>query len=84
MSARDPRVEVVRSDAGWFGRYIASNGKEIWRTSEVYTRRRGVERAVELVFGPITQSPFGGWPEVHLPHLEWPVEVRDVDERERP
>lgn len=49
MSPRIPRVEIVQSDSGWFGRWIASNGREVWRTSEVYTRRSAAQRAVSLL-----------------------------------
>ena len=36
------------SGAPPYSRFIASNGKEVWRTSEVYERRRGAERAMTL------------------------------------
>lgn len=78
MSAR---FEIVRTDAGHFARFIASNGREIWRTSETYTRRRGAERAVSLIGGPIRHSPFADWPEVWVSWSDMPLEVRDVDER---
>ena len=65
MSARAPRFEVVRSDAGWFARFIASNGREVWRTSEVYARRRAADTAVRSLI----------WRDLLL--LEW----REVDER---
>jgi uncharacterized protein YegP (UPF0339 family) len=75
------RFEVVHADAGHFARFVAANGKEVWRTSETYTRRRGAVRAVELYAGPIRHSPFADWPEVSVSWSEWPLEVRDVDER---
>lgn len=45
MSAR---FEVVRTDAGWHGRFVAANGRIVWWT-ETYTRRRGALRAIELI-----------------------------------
>lgn len=78
MSTRDARWEIVRTNAGHHVRYRASNGR-IVLTSEVYTRRERALRAIELVVGPITTSPFADWPEVAM-HGQ-AVEVRDVDER---
>lgn len=45
---RAARFEVVLSDGDqpWFGREMAGNGKERWRTSETYASREGVERAI--------------------------------------
>ena len=75
---RSPRWEVVRTPAGIHIRYRASNGR-IVLTSEVYTRRERALRAIELIAGPITVSPFADWPEVTM--FGQAVEVRDVDER---
>jgi uncharacterized protein YegP (UPF0339 family) len=72
------RFEIVRSDAGWFGRHIASNGREVWRTSEVYTRRRGVLRAVELITGYTPYHVLGDW---WITTPKGVREIRDVDER---
>ena len=55
MSAREPRFEVVHTDAGWFARFVASNGQKVWQT-EVYQRRRAAGRAIEVVVGL-----FGYW-----------------------
>ena len=50
MSARQPRFEVVHSGPRcFFGRFIAANGKEVWRTSETYKRRRDAHQAVLLL-----------------------------------
>lgn len=82
--SRQARFEVVRTDAGHFARFIAVNGREVWRTSETYTRRRRAERAVELIVGDrIHVSPFAEHPEINWqgsPDLA-PTEVRYVDER---
>lgn len=59
MSARQPRFEVVRSDAGWFARFIAANGREVWRTSETYTQKKGATNALHVItsaFSPTGQS----------------------------
>ena len=65
MTAREPRWEIVRTDAGWHARFRASNGA-VLVASETYGRRRDAVRCVRLV---------GGAPRHSL------VEVRDVDER---
>jgi uncharacterized protein YegP (UPF0339 family) len=78
---RQHRWEVVRTAAGFHVRFRASNGR-IVLSSEVYTRRERALRAVELVAGPINRSPFADWPEVTM--FGEAVEVREVDERERP
>lgn len=44
------RFEIVRGDAGWLARFVASNGREVWRTSETYTRRHGADRAVAMLW----------------------------------
>ena len=46
--ARPITFEVVQTDAGFHGRVRAGNHQPVW-TTEVYTRRRPVLRAVELV-----------------------------------
>jgi hypothetical protein len=51
VSARLCRLEVVRGDDGWFWRYIASNGKELARSSETYVRRAGCDRCAALTLG---------------------------------
>lgn len=85
MSAR---FEVVRSDAGHFARFIAANGKEVWRTSEVYKRRQGAENAICVITGRfLTPRPDGNaW--VSRPHRndigsDW-IEVRYLDQRLQP
>jgi uncharacterized protein YegP (UPF0339 family) len=77
MSARQPRFEVVHSDAGWFARFVARNGQKVWQT-EVYQRQGKAVRAVELVTGhEVYGTPFGLRVSRNLRALE----VRDVDER---
>lgn len=83
MSAVEPRFEVVRSDAGWFGRFVAKNGQKVWQT-EVYTRRRHVVRAIALVVGHDVSSYRD---ELEVPHpagLFGLLQVREVDERTQP
>jgi uncharacterized protein YegP (UPF0339 family) len=84
MSTRTPRFELVSRDTGHFARYIAANGKEVWRTSETYKRLKGAERAVELIAGhPIKE--FQGAHEIAAPYTLAPEtglrEVRYVEER---
>ena len=45
MATRTARIEVVHSDAGWFARVRAANGRKVWQT-EIYSRRWGATRAV--------------------------------------
>lgn len=73
------RFEVVRSDAGFFGRFIANNGKEIWRTSEVYERRRTAVRAVRLIEAEFYAHRIHGEGYEH-----YGVQLRSVDERATP
>jgi len=63
-----PRFQIVRGDAGWFARFIAANGREVWRTSETYKRRAGADRAVALLWEDYTAHDVGP----------------DVDERTKP
>jgi hypothetical protein len=53
---RLPKYALVHSDAGWFVRKIARNGKEEMRASEVYTERRGAFAVIER-----EASDFGGF-----------------------
>jgi uncharacterized protein YegP (UPF0339 family) len=78
----EPRFEIVRTSAGWHARFCASNSR-IVMSSEVYTRRRGALRAVELVAGTSITQTFGGDLEVDWQGQDlWRIEVREVDERE--
>ena len=84
MSARLCRLEIVQSDAGWFWRFIASNGKELARSSETYKRRRDCHRCAYVVLGcfPGDPDPDSGDDSVmwrDSSHRE--AEVRVLDER---
>lgn len=46
--SRQPRFEIVHSDAGWHARFRAANGRIVW-TTENYVRRRGAFDAVEAI-----------------------------------
>jgi uncharacterized protein YegP (UPF0339 family) len=65
MTARAPRFEVVRSDAGWHARFRAANGRKVWQT-EVYERRGAAALAVRL----LAEATANGF-----------ATVREVDER---
>ena len=68
---RYPRFEVVHSGPRcFFGRFIAANGKEVWRTSETYKRRRDARHAIACIGDTPRYSD--GWPL---------IDVREVDER---
>lgn len=70
MSARMPRWEIVRTDAGFHARFRASNGRVIV-SSEVYGRRTAAAHAIKVV-----AREFG------VPWVRLTTEVRDIDERE--
>lgn len=79
MNAREPRFEIVRSDAGWHARFRAANGRVVWAT-EVYQRRGKAVHAIELItFGEFYASPFQAHPEVRCNGGRL-LEVHDVDE----
>lgn len=79
MTPREPRFELVRTDAGFHARFRAANGRVVW-TTEVYKRRGKAVKAVELIAGhPLYVSPFAAWPEVL--HAGEHIELRDADER---
>ena len=66
---RQSRFEAVHSDAGWFARFVASNGEEVWRTSEVYERKVDALQAVRLLYSFRRRVVLS------------PPYVREVDER---
>ena len=68
MSKREPRFEVVRSDAGWFARFRAANGQKVWQT-ESYTRRRAAWNAISVLDTAAAAE------------AAVPSRVREVDER---
>lgn len=76
MSAR---WEIVRSDAEqpWHARFVAANGRILFST-ENYTRKRGVERAIESATGCALSWVEG---EAWAHRCKGGVEVRYVDER---
>lgn len=81
---RDPYFAVVRTDSGWLTRFVAANGKEVWRSTETYRKRINAVAAVELICGAsIFETAHNEHPEVHYwqGNLERPTEVREVDER---
>jgi uncharacterized protein YegP (UPF0339 family) len=51
MSPRLHRLEVVRSDSGFFWRFLSSNGRELARSSQTYSRRCDAARCADLVTG---------------------------------
>jgi uncharacterized protein YegP (UPF0339 family) len=50
VTAREPRFEIVRTDAGWHARFRAANGRIVW-TTEVYARRGKAVNAIQLICG---------------------------------
>lgn len=78
MSAREPRFEIVRTDAGWHARFVAANGQTVW-TTESYTRRRAAVRAVSVICG---QTVTAYRDTLEVPHTSGNyglLEVREVE-----
>jgi uncharacterized protein YegP (UPF0339 family) len=48
MTPRQPRFEIVRSDAGWFARVRGGNSRKVWQ-SEVYTRETAALNAFRVL-----------------------------------
>lgn len=73
-----PRYEVVSAatDRHW-ARFIAGNGREVWRTSETYKRRRGAVNAVVCITEQFIQHDDDG---AYVWLHEGRVEVRYVEE----
>lgn len=85
-----PRFEIVRSDAGWFARFVGANSRKVWQT-EVYTRRRAAVNAVACMVDPFR----GAWVDPHTEQVTYRrdswnktdavlIEVRTIDERSQP
>ena len=64
MTRRKPRFEVVRAEGGcWFVRFVGANGRIVWVTPGLYSKRRDALRAIELITGyPV--RPYSGVLEV--------------------
>lgn len=44
------KIHVKQAKNGeWYAVLISRNGKKVWRTSETYKRKAGVENAVQLL-----------------------------------
>lgn len=65
---RQPRFELVHTDAGWHARFRAANGRICWWT-ETYARRRAALRAVALLDTAAAAEAAA------------PTRIREVDER---
>lgn len=86
MSKRQPRFEIVRTDAGWHARYKSANGEKVWTTeANGYRKERTAIAAIESFTGyEVTVQPNTENLEVY----KWDIklglvllEVRRVDER---
>ena len=77
------RFEIVRTDAGWLSRFVASNGREVWRTSETYTTRRRCRDALRILVRPLDAIETAVGVRTVADKVP-PVEVRYVDERATP
>lgn len=77
MSApREPRFELVHTDAGWHSRFRAGNGRIVWAT-EVYPRSIAALRAVGALahhLSPTHQL----WVETKQPEVRYGSEGHDT------
>ena len=73
MTARQPRFEIVRTDADqpWHARFRAANGRIVWVT-ENYRRRDSAAAAIDSI----------NWLAVLYVPVNRMFEVRILDERE--
>lgn len=84
MSARrKPRFEIVRFDGGWSVRFVGANGRIVWVTPGLYSKRAHALNAIALVTGDDPRDVGHGlevtvWGFVDQDGL---LEVREVDER---
>jgi uncharacterized protein YegP (UPF0339 family) len=87
MSARrKPRFEVVHVDGGFFVRFVGANGRIVWVTPGLYSKRTDALNAISLVTGDDPRDVGHGlevtvWGFVDPDGL---LEVRTVDERIQP
>lgn len=51
MTRKKPRFEIVRVEGGWFVRFVAANGRIVWVTPGLYSKRSHAFRAIELITG---------------------------------
>ena len=80
MTRRKPRFEVCRVEGGWFVRYVGANGRIVWVTPGLYSKRSHAVRAIELVTGGVPRDVGHGL-EVRVFGLVDPdglLEVREV------
>ena len=58
-SKKKSRIEVWQSknDKQWYARIVATNHKQIWRTSEGYRRKKTALRAIEILTEVDTSNP---------------------------
>lgn len=55
LMKKKPKIQILKSviNGEFYARLIASNGKEVWRTSETYERIAGVRGAIKVLQSPI-------------------------------
>lgn len=83
MTRRKPRFELVRVEGGFFVRFIGANGRIVWVTPGLYSKRAHAFRAVELIAGTEPRDVGHGLEVVvcGLVDRDELLEVREVDER---
>jgi uncharacterized protein YegP (UPF0339 family) len=84
MSARrKPRFELVRVEGGLFVRFVGANGRIVWVTPGLYSKRSHALRAITLITG-FQVTRYGGGLEANVSFGlddDGLLEVREVDER---
>jgi len=59
---RRVRFELCGKRGGYYVRFIAGNGREVWRTSETYIERKDALHAVEVLLGHANMRSTEGRP----------------------
>lgn len=79
---RKPRFEIVRVDGGFFVRFVGANGRIVWVTPGLYSKRSHALNAISLVTGDDPRDVGHGlevtvWGFVDRDGL---LEVREIDD----
>lgn len=70
MTKRHPHFEVLRTEDGYFARLVAANGRIVWVTPGILSKKSQAIRAVDLVVEAAGGSGVIEVREVDLRHPE--------------